>query len=242
MEILSHVLPAFAASFLATLVEAVEALTIVLAVAAVKGWRPAVAGALASLLLLIALVAAFGSLLQQVPAHVLQLTIGALLLWFGLSWLRKAVLRAAGRKAMHDELATFAAEVDELRRQEQAGMGGRWFAALASFKAVFLEGIEVIFIVLALSARPELLVPATAGALAATILVAGAGYLLHRPLSRLPENVLKFAVGVMLTAFGVFWTAEGLGYVWPGGPIVIVGLALLLLAASTATVAVLKQA
>jgi Ca2+/H+ antiporter, TMEM165/GDT1 family len=235
------VLAAAGASFLATLVEAVEALTIVLAVGTVRGWRPALAGAVAATVLLILLVVTFGSLLRNVPEHALQLTIGILLLLFGANWLRKAVLRAAGRKAMHDEIATFAAETAGLRRQAEGGQGGQWFAVAASFKAVFLEGIEIVFIVLALSTRPELLVPASVGAIVATVAVAFAGYLLHRPLSRVPENTLKFAVGLMLTAFGIFWTAEGFGYVWPGGGLAIIGLLAMLLGCSVLAIYGLRQ-
>lgn len=231
------VFAAAGASFLATLVEAVEALTIVLAVGTVRGWRPAFGGAVAALIVLLLLLAIFGPLLRLVPEHLLQLTIGVLLILFGGNWLRKAVLRAARRKPLHDEDATFAAETAELRQQERhRGVWLHWFAVTASFKAVFLEGIEVIFIVLALSTQPQLLIPATVGAVAATVLVALAGYLLHRPLSRVPENTLKFAVGVMLSAFGIFWTAEGLGYVWPGGGLAIVGLFAILFAASVAAI------
>jgi uncharacterized membrane protein len=242
MDHLVNVLPAVAAAFLATLVEAVEALTIILAIGIVRGWRPAIGGAVAALAVLVVLVAALGPLLKLVPEHLLQLTIGILLVLFGGNWLRKAVLRAAGRKPLHDEDATFAAETaqlqDEARRRH---VRLQWLAAVASFKAVFLEGVEVVFIVLALSTRPELLVPVSAGAIVATLLVVAAGYFVHRPLSRVPENTLKFAVGVMLLAFGVFWTAEGLGFEWPGGDLAIVGLGVVILALALAAVAVLRR-
>jgi len=205
------------AAFLASLVEAVEALTIVLAVATVRGWRPAGLGALAGLVLLVLIVAALGPLLDRVPLHLLQLAIGILLLMFGMRWLRKAILRSAGVIPLHDEAMAFAIETAELReqaRRQQARLD--WLAALASFKAVLLEGLEVVFIVIAVSAGRGLLVPASAGALAACLLVAGAGFAVHRPLARVPENTLKFAVGVMLSAFGVFWTGEGMGIAWPG--------------------------
>ena len=242
MDTLTNVLPAVAAAFLATLVEAVEALTIILAIGIVRGWRPAIGGALAALVLLVVLVAALGPLLKLVPEHLLQLTIGILLVLFGGSWLRKAVLRATGRKPLHDEDAAFAAETAHLREEaRRRHVRLQWLAAVASFKAVFLEGVEVVFIVLALSTRPELLVPVSAGAVAATLLVVGAGYFVHRPLARVPENTLKFAVGVMLLAFGVFWTGEGMGIEWPGGDLAIIGLGAVILVAALAAVAILRK-
>ena len=187
------------------------------------------------------MVATFGSLLQLLPEHILQLSIGILLLLFGGNWLRKAVLRAAGRKALHDEAATFDAERATLSEQVRRGGAVQWLTTTASFKAVLLEGIEVVFIVLSLSTRPELLLPVSASALAATALVAIAGYLVHRPLTRVPENTLKFAVGVSLTAFGVYWLGEGLGFVWPGGGLAIVGLLIAILLAALAAVQALRR-
>ncbi len=239
---LFHVGPAMTAAFLASLVEAVEALTIVLAVATVRGWRPAGLGALAGLVLLVLIVAALGPLLDRVPLHLLQLAIGILLLMFGMRWLRKAILRSAGVIPLHDEAMAFAIETAELReqaRRQQARLD--WLAALASFKAVLLEGLEVVFIVIAVSAGRGLLVPASAGALAACLLVAGAGFAVHRPLARVPENTLKFAVGVMLSAFGVFWTGEGLGVAWPGADLAIVAFAALFLAVGSAAVALARR-
>ena len=182
MGSLAHAGPAITAAFLASLIEAVEALTIVLAVATVRGWRPAGLGALAGLMLLVLIVVVLGPLLDRVPLHLLQLAIGVLLLLFGMRWLRKAILRAAGVIPLHDEAMAFATETAELR--EQAGdYAARldWFAGLASFKAVLLEGLEVVFIVIALSAGRGLLVPASAGAFAACLLVAGVGFVVHRP-------------------------------------------------------------
>jgi Ca2+/H+ antiporter, TMEM165/GDT1 family len=239
---LFHIGPAMTAAFLASLVEAVEALTIVLAVATVRGWRPAGLGALAGLLLLVLIVAALGPLLDRVPLHLLQLAIGILLLMFGMRWLRKAILRSAGVIPLHDEAMAFATETAELReqaRRQQARLD--WLAALASFKAVLLEGLEVVFIVIAVSTGRGLLVPASAGALAACLLVAGAGFAVHRPLARVPENTLKFAVGVMLSAFGVFWTGEGLGVAWPGADLAIVAFAALFLAVGSAAVALARR-
>ena len=222
----AHAGPAITAAFLASLVEAVEALTIVLAVAAVRGWRQAGLGAIAGLLTLALIVIALGPLLDQIPIHLLQLAIGVLLLLFGMRWLRKAILRSAGVIPLHDEVKAYAAETAELheraRRQETRL---DWLAGLTSFKAVLLEGLEVVFIVIAVSAGRGLLVPASAGAMAACLLIAGVGLIVHRPLARVPENTLKFAVGVMLAAFGVFWTGEGLGVAWPGADLAIVVLA-----------------
>ena len=229
------------ASFLASLVEGVEALTIVLAVAMVRGWRWAGLGALAGLASLILIVSLLGPLLDRVPLHLLQLAIGVLLLLFGMRWLRKAILRNAGVIPLHDESLAFATEAAELReqaRRHQASLD--WLAALASFKAVLLEGLEVVFIVIAVGAGRGLLLPASAGALAACLLVAGAGLVLHGPLARVPENALKFAVGVMLSAFGVFWTGEGLGVVWPGADLAIVAFAALFLAVGLAAPVLLR--
>src|ERR1700712_2230616 len=234
--------PVVTAAFLASLVEAVEALTIVLAVAAVRGWRPAALGAVAGLGALALRVVALGPLLDRVPLHLLQLVIGVLLLLFGMRWLRKAILRSAGVIPLHDEAMTFATETAELReqaRRKEARLN--WLAALTSFKAVLLEGLEVVFIVIALSAGHGMLWPASAGALAACLLVAGVGFAVHQPLARVPENTLKFAVGVMLSAFGVFWTGEGLGVPWPGGDFAIVGFAAMFLAISSAAVVLARR-
>jgi uncharacterized membrane protein len=162
-----------------------------------------------------------------VPLHVLQLIIGILLLLFGMRWLRKAILRSAGVIPLHDETMAFAAETADLREQalrHEARLD--WIAGLASFKAVLLEGLEVVFIVIAVGAGPGLLWPASVGAAAACALVLGVGLFVYRPLARVPENALKFGVGVMLSAFGVFWTGEGLGIHWPGGDLALVGLVL----------------
>ena len=160
MDNLAHIGPAMTTAFLASLVEAVEALTIVLAVATVRGWRPAGLGAFAGLLVLALIVVALGPLLDRVPLHLLQLAIGILLLLFGMRWLRKAILRSAGVIPLHDELTTFAAETAELREQARRNEARLdWLAALASFKAVLLEGLEVVFIVIALSAGRGMLIP-----------------------------------------------------------------------------------
>jgi Ca2+/H+ antiporter, TMEM165/GDT1 family len=230
--------PALSAAFLGSLVEAVEALTIVLAVATVRSWRPAGLGALAGLVLLALIVLALGPVIDRVPLQALQLVIGILLLLFGMRWLRKAILRAAGLVSPHDETAIFATETAELREQARHNEARLdWLAGLASFKAVVLEGLEVVFIVIAVGAGRGQLVPASLGALAACALVAIIGLGIHRPLARVPENTLKFAVGVMLSAFGVFWTGEGLGVPWPGADLAIVAFAALFLITALVAVA-----
>jgi uncharacterized membrane protein len=230
--------PAMSAAFLGSLVEAVEALTIVLAVATVRSWRTAGLGALAGLVLLVLIVLLLGPLIGRVPLQMLQLVIGILLLLFGMRWLRKAILRAAGIVPLHDEAMIFAtetAELNEKARRNEARLD--WLAGLASFKAVVLEGLEVVFIVIAVGAGRGQLVPASLGALAACALVAIIGLGIHRPLARVPENTLKFAVGIMLSAFGVFWTGEGLGVPWPGADLAIVAFAALFLITALAAVA-----
>ena len=228
----STVAPAVTAAFLASLVEVVEAFTIVLAVATLRGWRPAAVGTAAGLAVLAGIVVLLGPLLDRVPIASLQLAIGILLLLFGMGWLRKASLRAAGVIPLHDEDAIFTAEADQLSeqaRQQQRNLG--WAAGITALKAVVLEGLEVVFIVIAVGAGRGLLVPASLGALAACALVLAIGAVVHRPLSRVPENILKFGVGVMLSAFGVFWTGEGLGIAWPGQDLALLLFAALFLGA-----------
>ena len=234
--------PAISAAFLSSLVEAVEALTIVLAVGTVRGWRPAGLGAVAGLALLALIVLALGPLLDRVPLNLLQLAIGILLLLFGMRWLRKAILRAAGVIPLHDEAIAYATETAQLR--EQASLDNArldWLAALASFKAVMLEGLEVVFIVIAVGAGRGLIIPASVGAIAACLLVAGIGFAIHRPLARVPENTLKFVVGVMLSAFGVFWIGEGFGVDWPGEDIAIIVFAALFFVVALGTVALTRR-
>jgi Ca2+/H+ antiporter, TMEM165/GDT1 family len=231
--------PAVGAAFVASLVEVVEAFTIVLAAGTLRGWRGAVAGTAAGLAALALIVVALGPLLDQVPLHLLQLVIGVLLLLFGMGWLRKAVLRAAGIIALHDENAAFAAETANLSDTTTARRSGfDWLGGVMAFKAVLLEGLEVVFIVIAVGAGRGLLVPASLGALAACVVVLAIGAIVHRPLARVPENTLKFAVGVILCAFGVFWTGEGLGIAWPGGDLMILvfGAAFLLVGLGAAAV------
>jgi uncharacterized membrane protein len=213
----AHAGPSIVAAFLASLVEFVEALTVVLAVATVRGWRPALTGTGFGLAALALLVAVLGPALARIPLDLVQLVVGALLLLFGLRWLRKAILRAAGVVALHDEDAAFAAETATLRRGDAVGIA-------TAFKIVMLEGIEVVFIVVAIGAAGGLLVPASLGAAAALLVVIALGAALHRPLARIPENALKFAVGVLLAAFGTFWAGEGIGITWPGEDWAVLGL------------------
>jgi uncharacterized membrane protein len=237
-----HIGSAVTAAFLASLVEAVEALTIVLAVAMVRGWRPAGFGALAGLVVLAIIVIALGPMLDRLPINVLQLAIGILLLLFGMRWLRKAILRAAGVIMLHDEASAFADETAELREEEDRRSPHLdLLASFASFKAVLLEGLEVVFIVIAVSAGRGVLIPVSIAALAACLLIAAIGLAVHQPLARVPENVLKFAVGVMLSSFGVFWTGEGLGVAWPGGDLAIVAFMAVFLGAALVAVAVLDS-
>jgi uncharacterized membrane protein len=219
-----HSGPILLASFLASSVECVEALTVVLAVGAVRGWRPALFGTGLAATLLAALVAVFGAELELFPLASLQTVIGVLLLLFGMRWLRKAVLRAGGVIPLRNEMISYASETKILRGAPREAR--RWdpIGMATSFKAVTLEGIEVVFIVIAVGAVGGTLVPATVGALAAAVLVTAVGLVLHRPLARVPENALKFAVGIMLSSFGTFWIGEGYGVEWPGGDLSVLGL------------------
>lgn len=226
--------PTILASFLASFVEFVEAATIVLAVGTVRGWRSALSGTALALLVLSVLVLALGPALSQVPQQALQLVVGLLLLLFGMRWLRKAILRSAGVIALHDEDAIFHRETAQLRLVGgPAGWGLDPVATITAFKSVLLEGTEVAFIVIAVSAGgPGLLLPAAAGAAAAALLVLAIAAAVHRPLARVPENTLKFAVGVLISVFGIYWTGEGLGVAWPGGDLALPVLAAFLLTAS----------
>ena len=214
----------FLAAFAASTVEMVEALTIVLAVGVTRGWRDVATGVAAALGCLSVVVIGLGPALTRLPIADLRLVIGGLLLIFGLQWLRKAILRASGLKALHDEDEIYRKELAEL----QAAGGGRgpldWYGFTIAFKGVFLEGLEVAFIVVTFGAAQHRIGVAALGAAAALVLVLVVGAAVHRPLSRVPENTLKFGVGVMLTGFGMFWTAEGAGVTWPGGDVFVLAL------------------
>jgi uncharacterized membrane protein len=205
----------------------------VLALGLVRGWRSVLVGAAAAALLLGVLVAVLGPALTAIPIDALRLLVGALLLVFGLQWLRKAILRAAGRVPLHDEEAIFR---EEQRRARSAGSERRagldWYAFALSFKGVFLEGLEVAFIVITFGAAQGRVALAAGAAAAALVIVVVAGVLLHAPLARVPENTLKFGVGLMLTTFGTFWSAEGAGVDWPGGDAALLGVLAFLCASS----------
>jgi uncharacterized membrane protein len=236
---LIHVGPAMAASFFGSAVEAVEATTIVLAVGITRGWRSALAGALAGVAAVVAIIAVAGNAIASFPVDRLQVFVGSLLLLFGIRWLRKAILRSAGIIPPHDEAAEFEKAAQELgeprapRRWDGAGIA-------ATFKAVLLEGIEVVVIVVGLGAAGRTLVPASQGAIAACLLVALVALFLHRPLARVPENTLKFAVGAIMAAFGIFWFGEGVGIRWPYADATILGLMALLFTAGSIAVELAK--
>jgi uncharacterized membrane protein len=228
---------------LACAVEAVEALTIVLAVGSTRSWRSALWGVGAAVVALAVIVAALGPALTSLPLNTLRVGIGGLLLVFGLQWLRKAVLRAAGLKALHDEEATFAQEraaAEAAGTAEGRRLDGYSFAV--AFKGVLLEGLEVAFIVVTFGANQHRVGLAAAAAGLAVLLVVLAGVASHRPLSRVPENQMKFAVGVMLTSFGMFWGAEGAGASWPGGDAALLVIIPAVLAAGLLLAAWLRRA
>lgn len=226
MSTLSTAWPAIGAAFAASLVEVVEAFTIVLAVGSTRGWRAAWTGGLAALAVLAATVALIGPALLRIPIHTLQLVVGVLLLLFGLGWLRKAILRSGGVLALRDESRLYEQATRDLTADAGATASGAgrtgargaldWIGVITVFKAVLLEGMEVAFTVLAIGAGHDLILEASLGPAAACLLVLLVGMALRQPLSKVPENGLKFAVGVLLTAFGIFWTGEGLGLSWPG--------------------------
>jgi Ca2+/H+ antiporter, TMEM165/GDT1 family len=222
------------ATLLAAAVEFVEALTIVLAMGTTREWRSTLWGVACAVLLLTVITAIAGyAVLNWLPRTVLQLGVGSLLLVFGLQWLRKAILRASGLKALHDEEEIYARERDSARAAgDERRLGLDWFAFVVSFKGVFLEGLEIVFIVITFGANADSIGLAAAGAAAGGVIVLGAGVALHRPLSRVPENTIKFAVGLLLSTFGLFWSVEGLGAFtpgehpleWPGGDAALLAL------------------
>jgi uncharacterized membrane protein len=206
------------ATFLASAVEFVEAFTIVLAIGLTRGWRSALTGTVLALVALAGLTAVAGyTLVVWFPETALQLVVGSLLLVFGLQWLRKAILRASGLKAFHDEELAFRDETETARgaaRTVRAGLD--WFGFVVAFKGVFLEGLEIVFIVITFGVNADSIPLATAGALAGGLTVLAAALVVHRPLARVPENTIKLAVGLLLSTFGSFWVVEGLGAFAPG--------------------------
>jgi len=229
------------AAFLACTVEMVEALTIVLAVAVTRGWRSALWGVGAAIAGLSLIVAALGPALSTLPIASLRLVVGTILLVFGLQWLRKAVLRASGLKALHDEEAIYEAEVALLRASGERPAHD-WYAFTVAFKGVFLEGLEVAFIVVTFGGTQRNVGLAALGAAAALIVVLIAGVFVHAPLTRVPENTLKFGVGVMLTSFGIFWASEGAGVKWPGSDASLLGVIAFVIVVAFGLVGVARRA
>jgi uncharacterized membrane protein len=236
-----HSVVLVAAAFLASAVEMVEALTIVLAVGVTRGWRSAGWGVAAALGGLVVIVAGLGPALANLPIDSMRLVVGAVLLVFGLQWLRKAILRASGLKALHDEEAIYEAEVAHLRAGGEQPAHD-WYAFTVAFKGVFLEGLEVAFIVVTFGGTQRNVGLAAVGAGAALVVVLIAGMIVHAPLARVPENTLKFGVGVMLTAFGIFWSAEGAGITWPGADAALLGLIAFVVVLSFGLVALARRA
>jgi len=231
-----------AAAFLASAVEMVEALTIVLAIAVTRGWRSPLLGAVAAAIALGLVVAAVGPALRLLPVDLLRLVVGALLLTFGLQWLRKGILRASGYKALRDEAAAFRRGRDEAAVagvQRRAGLD--WYGFTLAFKGVLLEGLEVAFIVISIGSGQGRLPLAAAGAGAALVVVAVAGALVRAPLARIPENTIKLGVGVMLTSFGIFWAAEGAGAHWPDGDASLPAVLVFVVTLTYAAVALMRR-
>ncbi len=229
----------FGAAFLGSAVESTEALTIVLAVGLTRGWRAPLLGTLAALVALAVLVIFFGQLIvTRIPDSALNLLVGTLLLLFGLRWLHKAVLRSAGVVEKHDEDMAYRNTVNQL---QGAATGRDWVGFVLALKGVFLEGLEVVFIVIAVGGTGRGLPAAVAGGLLAMVVVAVAGVVVRRPLARVPENTLKYAVGVILTSLGTFWAAEGMGASWPLDFVSILGLAVIYFAASRLAVVLIRR-
>jgi len=229
----------FGAAFLGSAVESTEALTIVLAVGLTRGWRAPLLGTVAALVALAVLVVVFGPLIvTRIPDSALKLLVGTLLLLFGLRWLHKAVLRTAGVVEKHDEDMAYRNTVNQL---QGAATGRDWVGFVLALKGVFLEGLEVVFIVIAVGGTGRGLPAAVAGGLLAMVVVAVAGVVVRRPLARVPENTLKYAVGVILTSLGTFWAAEGMGASWPLDFVSILGLAVIYFAASRLAVVLIRR-
>jgi len=229
----------FGAAFLGSAVESTEALTIVLAVGLTRGWRAPLLGTVVALVSLAVLVVLFGQfIVTRIPDSALKLLVGTLLLLFGLRWLHKAVLRSAGIVAMHDEERAYEQTVNSLR---EALTNTDWIGFVLALKGVFLEGLEVVFIVIAVGGTGRGLPAAVAGGLVAMAVVAATGFFVRRPLARVPENTLKYTVGVLLTSLGTFWAAEGMGASWPLDFVSILGLAVIYFAASRFAVMLIRR-
>lgn len=233
----------FATVALASAVEMVEAATIVLAMGSVRGWRSALAGTFSALITLGLIVLLAGPSILLVPIELLRIIVGALLLIFGLQWLRKAILRASSFKALHDEELIFASELDQAKKAKHTKMFGDIdkYSFTLTFKTVLLEGFEVVFIVLTFGALKNSIGTATIAALVALLVVAASAFVIRKPLARVPENTLKFIVGIMATTFGIFWSTEGLGLSWPLADLALIGIAAWVAAVSYICVRWLKR-
>jgi uncharacterized membrane protein len=229
--------------FLACTVEAVEALTIVLAVGTTRSWRSALIGVGAGLLTLAAITAALGPALTALPLNTIRVVVGGLLLIFGLQWLRKAILRASGLKALHDEAQIYQTEIEAAQAAGEPIDPDAFdpYSFTLSFKGTLLEGLEVVFIALTFGANQHDVGLAAIAAALAVVLVVALGFVVHAPLARVPENTLKFAVGVMLTSFGIFWGGEGAGAHWPGSDAALLVIIPAVLLFALANVALLRQ-
>jgi uncharacterized membrane protein len=227
--------------FVACAVEAIEALTIVLAVGTTRSWRSALIGVGAALVALAIVTAALGPALTALPLNALRVAVGGLLLIFGLQWLRKAILRASRLKALHDEDAAFAEETDAARGAGAVDETFDGYSFLVAFKGSFLEGLEVVFIVITFGSNQKNVPLAAVAGLVAVLVIVGVGVAIRAPLARVPENALKFVVGVMLTSFGVFWGGEGAHVHWPGGDAALLGIIPATALFSLATVAALRR-
>jgi uncharacterized membrane protein len=234
----------FIAVFLACAVEAVEATTIVLAAGTARDWRSAGLGAGAALGVLAVIVAALGPAVSEIPLRGLRVVVGALLLVFGLQWIRKAILRASGHKALHDEDKLYAKHLAEAQAQSarRSGIVPDWYGFTLSFKGVLLEGLEVVFIVLTFGSNDHNIGLATIAAATAVVIIAAVGFAVKAPLARVPENTMKFVVGIMLTSFGVFWGAEGAGAHWPGSDAALLVIIPVIALYSVGLVALLRRA
>jgi uncharacterized membrane protein len=240
-----NALPLILTVFVACVVEAVEALTIVLAAGLTRQWRSTWQGVFAALVALGVVVGILGPTITLLPLGVLRVVVGALLAIFGLQWLRKAVLRATGHKALHDEASAYLREVTAARSAGgpvQRGLVSDWYAFTLAFKGVLLEGLEVVFIVLTFGANQKNVGAAVIGAAGAIVVVAAVGVAVRAPLARVPENAMKFLVGIMLTSFGTFWGAEGCGVRWPGNDLALLILVPVVAVVALGCVAWLKSA
>jgi uncharacterized membrane protein len=240
-----NALPLILTVFVACAVEAVEALTIVLAAGLTRQWRSTFQGMALALVALAVVVGVLGPTITLLPLGALRLVVGALLAIFGLQWLRKAVLRATGYKALHDEASAYLREVSAAEAAGSSvrrGVVADWYAFTLAFKGVLLEGLEVVFIVLTFGANQRDIGAAVIGAAAAIAVVTAVGVAVRAPLAKVPENAMKFAVGIMLTSFGTFWGAEGAGVRWPGNDLALLVLVPVTALVSLACVVVLRRA